>query len=72
MKSRELLSLTFDELTLDESKAIDGGSPITNLIQAIISAPFGPTMGNCVTVARGCFPPPVIETPTIGYGCTRR
>jgi hypothetical protein len=73
MKSRELLSATIDELTLEESRAIDGGgNPITNLIQAIISSPAGPTMGNCVTCAKNFFSPTVTVTPTIGVGCTKR
>lgn len=73
MKSRELLTATIDELTLEESRAIDGGgNPITNLIQAIISAPAGPTMGNCVTMARSFWGPTVTATPTTGVGCTKR
>lgn len=79
MKSRELLSETIDELTLEECRVIDGGgNPVTNLAQSIISSALvayanaAGTMGNCVTLAKNYFKTAAPETPTTGVGCTKR
>lgn len=78
MKSRELLLETMDELTLKESRDINGGNSLVNLGQSIFTTAlqeFGKTagtMGNCVALAKDYFKPVPPATPTIGVGCTKR